>query len=318
MGQSTKIEWATHSHNLWWGCDEIRDPGAEDGIDPACRFCYARTRAENPYWWGKETMFPVWGQDVGRRWFSDKHYSEPLRWNRAAERAGKPATVFCVSMGDWAEGRPDQRPILDKHLFPTIEATPYLIWLLLTKRPQIAATIVPEHWKRNGWPKNAWPGTTAVNQKWWDLRVPALLKIPASRHFVSVEPMMGPIQMGSLQPDWAIAGGESGKHARPAHPDWFRSLRDQSYERGVKFFFKQWGEFRTVGCADWDASDVDDDAVMTANEDRVVRVWPDGRVDDGEALTDERGGFFMERVGTKRAGRLLDGREWNEMPEFQV
>jgi hypothetical protein len=102
VGTDSQIEWCDHTFNLWWGCDEIRDPDWPSGLDPACDGCYARTRAENPYWWGKQGIFPVWGQDVGRRFFSDEHYLEPLKWNRAAEKLGVPARVFCMSMGDWA------------------------------------------------------------------------------------------------------------------------------------------------------------------------------------------------------------------------
>src|SRR5207302_1893130 len=93
----------------------------------------------------------------------------------------------------------DQKPYLE-NLFPMIEQTQWLIWLMLTKRPQLANKLVPDKWRRYGWPKNAWPGTTAVTQKWWDLRVSELMKIPASRQFVSVEPLSEPINMRFYQP----------------------------------------------------------------------------------------------------------------------
>src|SRR4051812_30205127 len=124
MGKDSAIGWTDHTHNLWWGCSEVGDSSQADGIDPACAGCYARVRAENPYWWGKEEIFPVWGQETERRFFTEKHYLEPLNWNRAAEKAGVPARVFCMSMGDWAEGREDQRSSLDKHLYPMVEQTP--------------------------------------------------------------------------------------------------------------------------------------------------------------------------------------------------
>jgi protein gp37 len=193
-------------------------------------------------------------------------------------------------MGDWAEGRSDQRWYLDHYLFPVIVNTPWLIWLLLTKRPQIAAKIVPENWRHNGWPKNAWPGTTAVTQKWWDLRVPALMNIPASQHFVSAEPLMEPIDMSAAPlPSWVITGGQSGKSAKPSHPDWFRGLRDQCLAERIPFHFKQHGEWQPLSRTDG------------------VHELPFGRYN-----TQTRFGFL--RVGKRKAGRLLDGREWNEFP----
>jgi protein gp37 len=274
VGESN-IEWTDYTHSMWWGCQEILDPDGPGGEDPACHGCYARVRAENSYWWGKRTMFPVWGNDVGRRFFEEKHYLEPLKWNRKAEKAGVPARVFCMSMGDWAEGRPDQKPILDRWLFPIIEDTPWLTWLLLTKRPQLANSLVPERWREEGWPVNAWPGTTAVTQKWWNIRAPHLMKIPACQHFVSVEPQMEAIDIhkpfGGPLPSWIIAGGMSGKIATPMHPDWARSLRDQCVAAGVSFHFKQFGEHNSE----------------------------------------------LIRVGKKKAGRELDGREWNQVPALK-
>jgi protein gp37 len=193
VGENSSIGWTEHSFNLWWGCTQV-------GGDPACDGCYAKARAENPYWWGAQTMFPIWGADAERRYFSGAHYEDPLRWNRRAEQAGKPARVFCMSMGDWAEGRPKQREFLEKHLFPLIPQTPWLIWLLLTKHPTAAAKIVPDSWQRHGWPKNAWPGVTAVTQQWWDIRVPQLMKIPAQQHFVSAEPLFERIDMRPQSP----------------------------------------------------------------------------------------------------------------------
>jgi protein gp37 len=193
-----------------------------------------------------------------------------------------------------------------------IEQTTWLTWLLLTKRPQIAAAIVPEHWKRNGWPKNAWPGTSAVTQKWADLRIPALLKIPESNHFLSAEPLSERLELschvGGLGLSWVIAGGQSGKDARPMHPDWAQSLRDQCVLAGVPFFFKQWGEWtpgvnvqRQTGIVQ-SASWLDDRWIFG----RENLASSDGHIDDEPDLY---------RVGKNHAGRILDGREWNEFPE---
>lgn len=300
MGQ-TSIEWADYTHNLWWGCDEVRDPaGVYDEtvgafLDPACHGCYARTRAENPFWWGKKELLPVWGQHVGRRFFGDDHYQEPLKWNRAAQKSGKVARVFCMSMGDWAEGREDQRPVLDKWLWPMIEETPWLVWLLLTKRPQLANSLVPAHWRENGWPSNAWPGTTAVTQKWWDIRIPHLMNIPASHTFVSVEPQTELINLRQLRPSWVICGGQSGALATALHPDFPRSLRDQCVSASVPFFFKQWGKWHPLSRIDG------------------VHELPFGRYLTERRAGESPFGFFP---GDKSSGRLLDGCEWNQMPEY--
>jgi protein gp37 len=99
------------------------------------------------------------------------------------------------------------------------------------------------------------------------------------------------------------------------HPDWARSIRDQCVAANVPFFFKQWGNFLPLGCAELNSTDYDERAVLAANIERTVRVWPDGKVDDGNALKPEGRAWFMEPVGKKAAGHLLDGREWREMPE---
>jgi protein gp37 len=290
MGEKTGIGWTNHTFNLWWGCTQVCG-------DPACDECYAMTRAENPYWWGKETAFPVWGADAGRRFFGEDHYREPFAWNRRAEKRGTPARVFCMSMGDWAEGRPDQRPYLERHLFPTIEATPWLTWLLLTKHPTQAAAIAPESWRRTGWPRNAWPGVTTANQRWWDIRVPQLLAIPAARRFVSCEPLVDAIEMGLAgrrvpRPDWVIAGGMSGSLRRviPMHPAHARGLRDQCVAAGVPFFFKQWGAWRPVSRTDG------------------VHELPFGNY-----LPAARFGYLPNHDDV--ADKLLDGRRWEQFPE---
>jgi protein gp37 len=93
-------------------------------------------------------------------------------------------------------------------------------------------------------------------------------------------------------------------------------VRDQCQAAGVPFFFKQWGGFRPVGCADMDSPDWDAQAVMTADVDATVRVWPDGCVDGGNEYLKEHGAWFMEPAGKKASGRLLDGRTWDELPEM--
>lgn len=172
------------------------------------------------------------------------------------------------------------------------------------------------------WPiPNLWLGVSAEDQQRADERIPDLLRTPAAVRFLSMEPLLGPVDLKQAhftdgpEIDWVIVGGESGPGARPMHPDWVRGIRDQCVAAGVPFFFKQWGAFRPVGCADADSDECDFEAVETADVDATMRVWPNGAVDDGAFEGAAKGAWFMEHVGKKRAGHLLDGREWGQMPK---
>jgi protein gp37 len=153
-------------------------------------------------------------------------------------------------MADVFEDRPDLRDHRHR-LLDLIDATPWLDWLLLTKRPQNIPTLMDE--AMNGsfdidrtfavHMPNVWLGTTAEDQQRWDERVHVLKAVAAKVHFVSAEPLLGSIQMGDERPDWLIVGGESGPKARPMERAWVESLRDQCDER-TAFFFKQWGGVR--------------------------------------------------------------------------
>jgi protein gp37 len=134
-------------------------------------------------------------------------------------------------------------------LWDLIQATPFLDWLLLTKRPERVRREVP--WN-GGWPVNVWLGTTAENQLWASRRVPIVLEHPAVVRFISCEPLLGPLNLrkwlGSASSgpgiDWVIAGGESGPKARAMDPRWVLNLRDQCVESNVPFHFRQWGNWR--------------------------------------------------------------------------
>lgn len=315
--------------NPWWGCARV---------SAACRFCYAETLADR--------FHPgLWGVDADRRPASEKMWAQPERWDRAAAKAGRPARVFCASMADVFEDRDDLDPHRER-LWDLIGRTHNLIWLLLTKRPEHATRMVPERWLAPGmWPSNVWVGATVENQDAADTRVPRLVEIPARVRFLSCEPLLGPVDIAPWvdQVDWVIAGGESGRGARPSHPDWFRGLRDQCYacpadtdgdghcatcahfnprwgfaltrgHRGPAFLFKQWGEWmpgrseaRTVGLTG-----------KTPQGGREHR-WIDHQGDTRDS--NELVGFVrpddwvgMVRVGKTAAGRLLDGRTWDEFP----
>lgn len=219
--EHSKIEWTHNTFNPWWGCEKV---------SPGCANCYAEI-------FSKRTGNAVWGASAPRRFFGDKHWNEPLKWNAAAEAAGQRKRVFCASMADVFEDRADLVEPRAR-LFALIVETPWLDWLLLTKRPQNIARLMPV-----SAPVNVWLGTTAEDQARWNERLPLLLAVPATVHFVSAEPLLGPIAMNGMRPDWLIVGGESGGKARPMERAWVESLRDQCDDR-TAFFFKQWGGVR--------------------------------------------------------------------------
>lgn len=339
MGDATKIEWADMTFNPWVGCTKV---------SCGCDRCYAESwakRAGDPELWAGE-----------RRRTSAANWQQPIKWNRQAVAAGKRARVFCASLADVFDNKAERRWRND--LWHRIEQTPWLDWLLLTKRPQNIAKMLPgpetgvQPWG-DGWP-NVWLGTTAENQDEADRRIPHLLATPAAVRFVSAEPLLGPVDFvrwlpicrvttsypdrettEELRPskkdgphlDWIIVGSESGPGARPMHPDWARSIRDQCIAGGVPFFFKQWGEWAPV-CAMTD-DQVDDcyhpapeehpDATRREKVESVV-AHRDGVVLRGRdrfeagAYQAGTGAMLMFSVGKKRAGRMLDGREWNELP----
>lgn len=278
MGQNSKIEWTHHTFNPWWGCLKV---------SAACKHCYAET-------WALRLGLELWGgKRTPRRFFSDAHWREPLRWNAEAEKEGARRRVFCASMADVFEDRRDLDPWRER-LWPIIENTPMLDWLLLTKRPQHIRDFVP--WRKR-WPANVWIGTTAENQKYARERIPLIADIPASVRFVSCEPLLGALDLtpwfasGKRRGiDWVIAGGESGHHSRPMNPVWAEDLRDQCLAHKVPFHFKQWGHWGPQSAADRRA---------------VATVEVLGR--DGGKIT-------MFRLGKKETGRLLGGRTWDGVP----
>jgi len=273
MADNTEISWADATFNPWVGCTKV---------SPACDHCYAEG-------WAKRSGLVEWGNHPRRR-TSAANWRQPLKWNREAEATGVRKRVFCASLADVFDNQVPAEWRAD--LWRLIDETPNLDWLLLTKRPQNAAKMIEASRRavlsagvdsrHVMWPwPNVWVGTTVENQEEADRRIPHLLAVPAARRFLSCEPLLGPIDLGPRPTlDWVIAGGESGPGARPAHPTWFRSLRDQCQTAGVAFHFKQWGEHAPT------------DAATDGGDTREV----------------------MVRVGKKASGRLLDDREWNEFP----
>jgi len=176
-------------------------------------------------------------------------------------------------------------------LWPLIEATPHLDWLLLTKRPYNIRRFVP--WG-DRWPMNVWAGTTAENQRWAEKRIPVLLEAPAAVRFVSAEPLLGPLDLRAWLNDeglkWVIAGGESGPHSRPMNPEWARALRDQCLAAGVSFLFKQWGNWSPT--APERVNGYSSRTMFTSDGDRIL----------------------VAHLGKKASGRILDGKTWDDVP----
>lgn len=280
MGENSKIEWTHHTFNPWIGCQKV---------GPGCDNCYAEAMMATRY--GRVE----WGPHGTRARTSPANWRKPLAWDRAAAKAGERRRVFCASLADVFDNHASILPEWRADLWALIRATPNLDWMLLTKRPGNIAAMLPADWG-TGWP-NVWLGCTVTDQAEADRDVPKLP--PARVRFLSIEPQLGPVDLtrlnmdgfwlsaltgemevhGHVNPplDLVIVGGESGPNARPMHPDWARSLRDQCQSAGVAFHFKQWGEW-----------------------------FPFGTLDPSL--------YLPVRIGKKAAGRLLDGRTWDQMP----
>lgn len=361
MSANSKIEWCDHTFNPWEGCQKA---------GPGCDHCYAEAR--NARFGGGTAS--NWGPGAPRRRTSAANWAKPLQWNAQAAafmaQHGRRQRVFCASLADVFDNAVDPQWRAD--LFELIAATPNLDWLLLTKRignvhrmidltmdaidhrQECGATeIVRSPWP---WP-NVWIGATIVNQEEADRDIPRLLEVPARVRFLSMEPLLGSVNLRSiphgdgeldaLKPctweeaidlwrdtseswvedfedwygvilsdgltgpchagiDWVIVGGESGPGARPMHPDWARSLRDECEAAGVPFLFKQWGHWQIASRANGHY-----DSDMASNS----AVWLDH---DGTTAKPSSLGmtnaYAMAPVGKKAAGRLLDGRTWDGVP----
>jgi protein gp37 len=249
MADRSKIEWTEATWNPVTGCVEVSE---------GCDHCYARTFAER---WRGVTGHP-YEQGFDLRIHPDR-LDQPLRWKR-------PRVVFVNSMSDlFQDGVPD---VFIAQVYRVMHESPRHTFQILTKRPgRMASTL--GRWTEAVWPlaeicdppvpgmkwplPNVWLGTSVETQKWANVRIPKLLDTPAAVRFVSVEPMLGPVDLSewvspararrdagvesSAGLDWVIVGGESGPGARPMRPDWARTIRDQCVAAGVAFFFKQWG-----------------------------------------------------------------------------
>lgn len=325
MGADSKIEWCDHTFNPWEGCTKV---------SPGCANCYAEARnarfggGTSPNW-GKgaprrRTSPHNWDQP--RKWNRDaaaaKHSADADRLNNGYgyDEPHRPR-VFCASLADWLDDEVSPEWLTD--LLQVIHETPNLDWLLLTKRPENFATrmqaawdareernmggaALAHNWKNGDAPKNVWIGTTVEDQARAHSRIVEVLGIPAWVHFLSCEPLLELVKLDlniewkspwpTAKINWVICGGESGPGARPMHPDWARSLRDQCAAVGVPFLFKQWGEWS------WPHP-----MSPMEREKGETMFKPDHfrRLDDN---------FAQIKVGKKITGRLLDGIEHNAFP----
>lgn len=224
MAENSGIEWTHHTFNPWIGCTKV---------SPACDHCYAEA-------WDNRFNGERWGSHAARTRTKPGNWQKPLKWDRAAEAAGIRYRVFCASLADVFDNHKSIEPKWRLDLFDMIEDTPNLDWLLLTKRPQNALKFFPVEWAAHGAPRNVWIGMTAENQEEYDRRKQSLLGIPAEVRFLSMEPLLGPVDLGDLSGiHWIITGGESGGRYREAPLDWFRTIRDQAETAGVAYLHKQ-------------------------------------------------------------------------------
>lgn len=344
MAENSNIEWTHHTFNPWRGCTKV---------SAGCANCYAETLSKrNPATLGE------WGPKGKRVMAAESYWKQPLKWNTEAEKAGERRRVFCASLADVFEDRPELvEPRM--RLFDLVIQTPHLDWLLLTKRPENIGKLVPPDWKKR-FPVNAWAGTSVEDEKTAHQRIKYLLCVPSVVRFLSMEPLLshvdldpplcqycwdGDIDTSGDPPwctdcdseavyghwldscadaiqagiNWVIVGGESGPNARPMHPDWVRSIRDQCQEKHVSFLFKQWGEWLPFvgdcgGPYQLSAIDPKSNYGNLLPLDKQEAMWPDGtkRI---VALSYIDNDTPVLRVGKKAAGRLLDGRTWDEYPE---
>jgi protein gp37 len=212
VGKYSAIEWTDATWNPWRGCMKV---------SPGCKYCYMFREQER------------YGRDPSVVVRSKTTFYDPLKWR-------EPRRIFTCSWSDWYHE--DADPWRDE-AWDIIRATPRHTYLILTKRPERFFEHTP--WSPDGpaWP-NVWLGVSVESQP-FTRRIPKLIDTPAVVHFISAEPLLGPLDLTPWLPrlQWVIAGGESGAKARPMDPAWARALREQclAVEPGVPFFFKQWG-----------------------------------------------------------------------------
>lgn len=342
MSAHTKIEWADATWNVVLGCDRV-SPGCQSCYaigNARVRESNPNPKIANPYtglvehrgdrldWSGRVNLIPD-RLPLPLRWQKPKKIFVTAQsdvWH-AAVSDDFLAQVFAVMA------------VAPRHVFQVLTKRPGRMRSLLSNPDFLdevrrhARLLDPAH-SDVGWPlPNVWLGVSAEDARWARVRIPVLLETKAAVRFVSAEPLLGPITLcrcdgasaggqvqqhpdvvnpvcplhGLVRLDWVIAGGESGRNARPMHPDWARHLRDQCRAADVAFLFKQWGEWAPSGGA------VGDHQVTADTGCRSPWTPEDG----GDGQTD-RHLVPMRRVGKRSAGRRLDGLTWDQYPHHRA
>lgn len=338
MAEETKIQWCHHTFNGWRGCTKR---------GPECEYCYAETMSgRNP------AVLGVWGKHGTRPIGADSYWRGPIAWNRAAEATMTRKRVFCGSLKDAFEGNdtmPESAhgPVYQARLrlVHLMKDTPWLDWMLLTKRAEniqpIAASLYPATQIDLLSLPNVWCGTSVGVRSRKD-QIDFLREVPSAIRFLSIEPLLedlGELNLKNI--DLVIVGGESGANARPMHSDWARSVRDQCLAvckdcraEGAKwlrstgpgfqddvshwgkckrpaFFFKQWGNYWPFDPLYLSKEDHAFGPIPDDWDPQLEHHWPQN-VKIGACP------IISVNIGKEKAGRLLDGREWNEMPEVSL
>ena len=334
MGDKTRIEWTDATWGPVTGCTKVSS---------GCDNCYAESIATR---FAGTKAYP----DGFKVTLRPERLDQPLRWKR-------PRRIFVNSMSDlFHQDVPDE---YIARVWAVMALAPQHTFQVLTKRHgRMRSLLSSGQFADAVWVQatelmgerdlparsfvhpapNVWLGVSVEDQAAADLRIPALRDTLAAVRFLSCEPLLGPVCLdlmhstdghapGSSAPseaderiDWIIVGGESGPGARPMHPDWARSLRDQCAAAGVPFFFKQWGEWAPDERTDEDGSrhvgrkpDASDPRSLVIHPAGMTALTPENPFDPWE-----RGHpnwhTVMRRVGKKAAGRELDGRTHDAMP----
>jgi protein gp37 len=217
MPQLSQIEWTDATWNPVTGCTKV---------SPGCKFCYAERMAHRLHAMGQHRY-----RNRFRTTLQPDLLEAPLSWSR-------PRIVFVNSMSDLFHRDVPARYI--EAIFDTIKRADQHVFQVLTKRSDRLRQMARDL----PWPENLWMGVSVESQDYVS-RARDLQHVPAATRFLSVEPLLGPIRRLPVSGiEWVIVGGESGPGARPIQPDWVRAIRDRCVQRGVSFFFKQWGGVR--------------------------------------------------------------------------
>lgn len=309
MGDNTTIEWTEATWNPIRGCSRI---------SPGCQHCYAervaaRFNGPGQAYEGLAVMKSNGAHWTGELRLVEEHLEDPLRWKR-------PRRIFVNSMSDlFHENMPGEW--IDRVVEVMLKAKQHTFQVLTKRAERMYDYISRNCWLTNDPLPNVWWGVSVENQKAADERLRWLLRTPAAVRWLSVEPLLGPVDLcaagmkinGKLDVhtgerifiDWVVVGGESGPSARPMHPAWARQIRDDCRTCGVPFFFKQWGEwaptdYRGVGTS-WPYGHG-----RFANWIAERETWHESTIPGGSTV--------LARIGKKEAGRSLDGVEWNSYP----